>query len=116
LFSNLPLFPFCMVFGAVLQKVLQRFNKRTQLVDGAIMSRISGTALDFLVVAAMGTVSVDAIGDHVAAFLILAIVSLLWQVLCVMVLSRFFFQQNPLENALPCFGQSTGVIASGTPH
>jgi len=113
LFSNLPLFPFAMMGGAVLQKILQRFNNRTQLVDGAIMDRISGTALDFLIVAAMGTVSVTAIGSEVAAFVILCMLSLLWQLLCVLVISRFLFQQYPIENALPCFGQSTGVIASG---
>ena len=46
-----------------------------RLVDGAIMDRISGTALDFLIVAAMGTVSVTAIGSEVAAFVILCMLS-----------------------------------------
>ncbi len=52
IFSGFPLFPLCMIGGLVVQLFLSRFA-RVSPIDHPLMQRLSGTALDFLVVAAI---------------------------------------------------------------
>lgn len=112
-FRGFPLFPLCMVGGIILQKGFQRFDKKLKLVDQALMERVSGTALDYLVVAGIATVNLDSIGDNLPAFLVLCAWGLLWQIFCLLVLARILNFGWGFENGICVFGQSTGVIAVG---
>jgi len=53
---------------------IQLVIDRTDLVaiDRQLMNRISGTALELIIVAARGTLSLTAIGGYLALFMILA--------------------------------------------
>jgi len=112
-FSGFPLFPLCMIGGIVIQKTLMRYNRKLRLVDSTMMERISGTSLDYLVVAGIAMVNLDSIGDDVWAFLLICIWALLWQVFCLLVLARVLNFGWGFENGICVFGQSTGVIAVG---
>ena len=82
-------------------------------MDANLMNRLSGTALDFLVVCAMSTINLRAVANDIWPFLILMVWGLVWQVGCVLVLSRYLNPTHWFENAICVFGQSTGVIAAG---
>jgi uncharacterized membrane protein len=84
-----------------------------KLVDANMMERIAGTSLDFLIVGAISTVSVSAIEDNIFPFLILCIAGLTWEVACVFFISPIMNPTHWFENAIPVFGQDTGVIAAG---
>jgi len=108
----LPLFPLAMLGGVILQIFLDKFD-RFKLVDRDTITRIQGLALDFLIVAAIGTISLQAIGDNIFVFLILAIVGILWNVLAFMFIARHMIPKNWFERGIGDFGQSMGMTAAG---
>lgn len=107
-----PLFPLCMVGGLIIQIVVSRF-KRIFPIDHALMQRLSGTALDFLVVAAISTISIDVIAEGLVPFLIIVVCGVLWNVFCVTVLARRFLPNFWFERSIAEMGQSMGVTATG---
>lgn len=111
-FRYIPLFPMAMLGGVVIQIIVDKtglgihFNRR-------MMNRISGTALDFIIVAALGTLSLSAIRLHLAPFLILAFAGLIWNLFCVFVLAPRIIPEWWFPRAVCDFGQSTGVTVTG---
>jgi ESS family glutamate:Na+ symporter len=112
-FRSFPLFPLCMMGGMIIQGLLQRYNTENKLVDRAMMERVAGTALDFLIVAAVSTVNVSAIADSIVPFLIICAVGLAWNVFAVLFIGKIMNPTHWFENSICVFGQSTGVIAAG---
>lgn len=108
----LPLFPLAMLGGVILQIFLDKFD-RFKLVDRDTITRIQGLSLDFLIVAAIGTISLQAIGDNIFVFLILAITGILWNVLAFMFIARHMIPKNWFERGIGDFGQSMGMTAAG---
>lgn len=83
------------------------------LIDHQIMLRIQGWALDFLIVAAIATLSLEAIGANIWSFLLLAVCGIalnvglfLW--FAPRIIGRYWF-----ERGIGDFGQSMGVTATG---
>ncbi len=107
-----PLFPLCMLGGLIVQIVVSRF-KRIYPIDHALMQRLSGTALDFLVVAAISTISIDVIAGGLLPFLIIVFCGLIWNIFCVVFLARRFLPNFWFERAIAEMGQSMGVTATG---
>jgi hypothetical protein len=60
-----------MIGGVLLQLLLDRIP-RARSVDRHLVNRISGTALDLIIVAAIGTLSLEAIGGNAGALAVLA--------------------------------------------
>lgn len=112
IFSYVPLFPLALLGGVVLQGIATAL-KVDHLIDHQMMLRIQGWALDFLIVAAIGTLSLQAIGENIGAFVILAVGGIacnvaLFLFLAPRVIGRYWF-----ERGIGDFGQSMGVTATG---
>ena len=60
LFGSIPMFPLCMVGGLIVQIWEQKFD-RHKIIDLGLIRRIQNSALDFLVAAAIATISITAI-------------------------------------------------------
>ena len=112
LLVHLPLFPMAMLGGVLLQLVLDRTG-RAELVDRRLINRISGAALDMIIVAALGTLSVEAIGGNLAPFLVLAIAGILWNVGAFLILAPRIIPEYAYERGLGDFGQSMGMTVTG---
>lgn len=112
LMKGVPLFPFCMIGGLLLQKAAQR-TKVHPLIDHGQMQRISGASLDFLVVAAMATIRVEVVLGNWQSMLILIILGTLFSLFMVMIVARRLFREAWFECAIAEFGQSLGVTATG---
>lgn len=112
LLKGFPLFPFCMIGGLLMQKLAQRV-KVHQLIDHGQMQRISGAALDFLVVSAMATIKVQVVLDNWVGLLLLIVLGTLLSLFMVMVVARHLFRESWFECAIAEFGQSLGVTATG---
>jgi ESS family glutamate:Na+ symporter len=110
--QGFPLFPLCMLGGLIVQIVVSRF-KRIFPIDHALMQRLSGTALDFLVVAAISTISIDVIAEGLVPFLIIVACGVIWNVFCVVFLARRVLPNFWFERAIAEMGQSMGVTATG---
>ena len=110
--KSFPLFPLCMIGGLLVQAVEQRFGKHG-LIDGGLTRRIQNAALDFLVVAAIATIRIEAVAESLTPFLILVGAGIAWNVLCVTVLARRMLPDAWFERAIAEMGQSMGVTATG---
>lgn len=112
LLGSFPLFPLCMLGGLLVQIYMQRGMKNSP-VDHQLMQRIAGTALDFLVVAAIANIRVEVIADRFVPFLLIVLAGLGWNVFCVMWLAPRILSSDWFERAIAEMGQSMGVTATG---
>lgn len=107
-----PLFPFAMLGGMVIQVVLD-WTGRGELLDRRMVLALQGLALDLLITTAIATLSLTAIGRHLTPFLILAVAGSAWCVFCFFVLAPRYMGRWWFERAIADFGQSMGMTASG---
>lgn len=110
--GSFPLFPLAMVGGVILQKLMDRFD-RHEVVDRRLMRRLQGLSLDYLIVAALATLKIDAIITNIVPFAALMFAGIAWNVWCVMFLARRMLPDDWFERSIAEFGQSTGVTATG---
>jgi ESS family glutamate:Na+ symporter len=82
-------------------------------IDEDLISKISGFALDVLLVSALATLSLDVIGENIVPFLLLAFVAMVWNVFAFMKLGPRMIPEYWFERGLGDFGQATGMTATG---
>lgn len=112
IFAYVPLFPMALLGGVVFQLIANALGVG-HLIDAQMMLRIQGWALDFLVISAIATLSIKAVGENFEAFLLLAVCGIGVNVALFMwfaprVIGRYWF-----ERGIGDFGQSMGVTATG---
>lgn len=112
LMRHVPLFPLAMIGGVIVQVAASKLNL-TKKIDRKLINRISGTALDILIVAALATISLSAIGENLFLFFSLALGGILWNIFGLLVLARFLFKDKWLTYGLANFGQGTGMTVVG---
>jgi ESS family glutamate:Na+ symporter len=112
IFQGFPLFPLCMLGGLVVQIVVSKF-KKVSPIDHSLMQRLSGTALDYLVVAAISTIRLEVIARDIIPLMAIVCVGILWNVFCVVWLARRFLPSHWFERSIAEMGQSMGVTATG---
>lgn len=112
LFTFVPLFPLAMIGGVIIQLVFDRTGW-SRYVSQSFMERISGSALDFVIVAALATLSLQAIGANLAPFLLLAVTGIAWGVVALLVIAPRVMPFNWFERGIGDFGQSMGVTVTG---
>ncbi len=111
-FHILPLAPFSILGGIVLSYML-KFYVPSFSVQPQTMQRISGMALDYLVISAVCMLNLKSIATDLVPFLILVIAAVAWNVFCVMWLARRLLPDAWFERATVQMGQSMGVTATG---
>jgi glutamate:Na+ symporter, ESS family len=111
--NSFPLFPLCMLGGLFLQFLLNRV-KIGHVVNHGQMTRIAGTALDFLVVAAIASIRVEIISENWIPFVSLILAGIIWNVFCVLWLAKRLLPKGSwFEQSIAEMGQSMGVTATG---
>lgn len=110
---DFPLFIYTLFGGWTVRRLLRAFGK-SHWVDSATVARISSTAMEVLVVAAITSLQLSAVAALAGPFLILFLAGAVWTAICLMVLSR---QILPPEHWFPLglinYGMSTGTTATG---
>ncbi len=110
--DGFPMFPLCMLGGLVVQLLDDKFDK-ARLIDHGLMKRIQNLSLDFLVVAAIATISLSALHGNWAPLLMICAAGILWNVFCVLVLAKRMLPDAWFERSIAEMGQSMGVTATG---
>ena len=111
--TGFPLFPLCMLGGLALQLFLSR-AAHVNPVDHMMMQRLSGTAMDFLVVAAIASIQLPVILRGLAPFALLVAGGIGWNVFCIMWLApKLLPRDSWFERGIAEMGQSMGVTATG---
>ncbi|MDX9779937.1 MAG: sodium/glutamate symporter [Candidatus Neomarinimicrobiota bacterium] len=111
--SSFPLFPLAMVGGLLIQLFISRVLNMAHILDRETLHRISGTALDFLVVSAVAMINISMISSNIVPLLILVAAGILWNTGCVLFLARRLLPDAWFERAIAEMGQSMGVTATG---
>ena len=112
IFQGFPLFPLCMLGGLLIQLFISGYT-RVSPVDHSLMQRLSGTALDYLVVAAISTIRLDVIAESLIPFLVVVCCGIFWNMFCVVFLAKRFLPTHWFERSIAEMGQSMGVTATG---
>ncbi|MFH1943563.1 MAG: sodium/glutamate symporter [bacterium] len=112
LFAGFPLFPLCMIGGLIVQLVITK-TARISPIDHTLMQRLAGTALDFLVVAAISTIRIAVIAKGIVPLLIIIAGGIVWNIFCVVVLAKRMLPGSWFERAIAEMGKSMGVTATG---
>ena len=109
---SLPLFPFAMIGGWLLNKIVQKTNLK-DLLDRAIFQRIQGMALEILVVSAMASISIPIVLAYWKPLLLGSIVMIAMMVFLFFYLSPRIYTDNWFEHGIIRFGAFCGVAAVG---
>jgi glutamate:Na+ symporter, ESS family len=112
LLAQIPLFPLAMLGGVAVQLVIDRLD-RPDLIDRLLVNRISGAALDLVVIAALATLSLEVLGDNAVPFLLLALAGIAWNVGAFLLLAPRIIPRHWFERGIGDFGQSMGMTVSG---
>jgi len=111
--GKLPLFLFTLLGGGTLRIALRTMGL-SHLVDGESLKRLMGVAMDFLIVAAIASIRLEAIWQYGVPVLILLAIGFTWTVLCLLVIGRrllpgdYWFELGVIN-----YGMSTGTTAQG---
>ena len=114
--SNLvdfPLFIYTMLGGWLVRWGLGRFGQ-AELIDTPTIQRLSSTAMEVLVIAAITSLRLSRVVEFLEPFAILFVAGMIWTALCLMVLSRWVLpREHWFELGLINYGMSTGTTATG---
>lgn len=111
-YKGLPLFPFAMIGGWIINSVVQRTSLR-DLLDRSIFQRIQGMALEILVVGAMASIKIPVVLAYWLPLLIGSAVILVLMLGWFFWLSPRIFSDCWFEQGIIRFGAFTGVAAVG---
>src|SRR5262245_22071233 len=111
-FEKFPLFPFTIVGGVLVQLVAVR-SGFGWAVNRRAVEGLGGLAIDGIVICAIGTLSVSALGDNIGPLLILAVASAAWSIVLVLVIGRRIFERDWFEHSIAEFGEGQGNVATG---
>jgi ESS family glutamate:Na+ symporter len=111
-FDKFPLFPFTIIGGVLVQLCAVRY-KFEWAVNRRAVEGLGGIATDGIVICAIGTLSLAALGANIGPLIILAIASVAWSVFVAMIIGRRLFPRDWFEHSIAEFGESQGNIATG---
>jgi len=111
-FDKFPLFPFTIIGGVLVQLCAVRFRFEWA-VNRRAVEGLGGLATDGIVICAIGTLSLGALGAQIGPLIILTVASVGWSVFLTMVIGRWLFPRNWFEHSLAEFGESQGNVATG---
>ena len=113
LVGSFPLFIYTLFGGLLIGQTLV-FAGRGEWLDGQASGRISGAAMDLLVVAAISTLNLDAVVAYLWPIAILFTGGAIWSAICLFVFSpRLLPRSHWFELGLINYGMSTGTTATG---
>ncbi|WP_380053867.1 sodium/glutamate symporter [Falsihalocynthiibacter sp. SS001] len=112
LMAHVPLFPMAMIGGAIVQMIVQRIWGK-DAVDQVLIKRTSGVALDLIIIAALGTLSLSVIANNFGPFIILAVAGVSWNILGFLWLAPRLIPGPWFQRGIPNFGQSMGMTVTG---
>lgn len=98
---------------AVLFGFLLRKTKIDKYVDKKVVSRIGGTATDFLVFFGVASIRVPVVIDYALPFGILMLFAIAWTVFHAVFIGPRLMKEDWFEKGVYVFGYSSGVVAIG---
>ncbi|MBV9600935.1 MAG: sodium:glutamate symporter [Chloroflexi bacterium] len=111
-FEKFPLFPFTIIGGVIVQLVAVRYGFGWA-VNRRAVEGLGGLSIDGIVICAIGTLSLSALGSNIGPLVILAAASVAWSIVLVFVIGRRVFDRDWFEHSIAEFGEGQGNVATG---
>jgi ESS family glutamate:Na+ symporter len=111
-FESFPLFPFTIVGGVIVQLVAVRYGFGWA-VNSRAVEGLGGLSIDGIVICAIGTLSLSALGNNIGPLVILALASVVLSIFLTFVIGRKVFERVWFEHSIAEFGVGQGNIATG---
>lgn len=109
---EIPVFCTALIMGYVLQFVLKK-TKASRYVDKATISRISGTATDFLIVSALGSINVAVVIKYAVPLIVTIVAAFVMNWVWFVLIGGHTSPKDWFERNLMVWGQACGVLATG---
>ena len=111
--GNLPLFLFTLLGGLAVRRGLD-LSRWGHLVDGDSIRRLTAGAMEFLVVAAIASLRLDAVLALAGPLAVLIVLAVGWTAVCLLWIGRRVLPGDRwMELGLINYGMSTGTTATG---
>ena len=111
--KTLPLFIYTLLGGLLVRKAAELL-RLADLIDGASVQRVTGAAMELLVVAAIASLNLTAVFDVWKELGVLVVAAFLWTGFCLLVVARRLLpSQYWFELGIINYGMSTGTTATG---
>lgn len=104
------------IFSALTAMLVKAFMTRLRVeyvVDNDRLTRISGFAVDYMVAAAVGAISISVLGEYWIPILILGVVCGVMSTVTHIWLSSRIFSDNAFYRSVLCYGAITGTLPTG---
>lgn len=82
-------------------------------VNRRAVEGLGGLSIDGIVICAIGTLSLSALGDNVGPLMILAVASVAWSIVLLLLIGRRVFERDWFEHSIAEFGEGQGNVATG---
>ncbi len=109
-FAYVPLFTFAMFGGMIAQSI---WRKLGFTIVREVIELISTLTLTLLIMAAIGTMSLEFLVNDGLVFLLLYATGVIWVLFAFFVLARRMFRRYWFQNAIISIGQGMGMTATG---
>jgi len=110
---DFPLFIYTLFGGLFVRRLLSAVGKE-ELIDNQTISRLTSSAMDILVVAAIASLNLSAVAALVVPFSILFACGAIWTAICLLLISRLLLpKEHWFQLGLINYGMSTGTTATG---
>src|SRR5215471_4660849 len=111
-FEKFPLFPFTIIRGVLVQLAAVRYGF-SWAVNRRAVEGLGGLSIAGIVICAIGTLSLRALGNNIGPLLILAVLSVALSIFLVLVIGRRIFERDWFEHSIAEFGEGQGNVATG---
>lgn len=111
-FEKFPLFPFAIIGGVLVQLVAVR-SGFGWAVNRRAVEGLGGLAIDGVIICAIGTLSLTALGNNLGPMVVLAVASIGWSIVLVFVIGRRIFDRDWFEHSIAEFGEGQGNVPTG---
>src|SRR5262245_19110112 len=92
-FDRFPLFPFTFPAAVIVQLCARRYNFEWA-VNRRAVEGLGGFVIDGVIICAVGTLSLGAIGAYIGPLIILAVAGICWSVFVTLVIGRWIFPED----------------------
>lgn len=110
--SRFPLVGAVLVSSMVIGFIINKTSLKDR-IDRKLMSRITGTALEYMITAAIATTSKQVFVTYALPLIVVSVMMILANLLVCFVLGKRWLKDNWFEVGVGLFGQCCGVLATG---
>lgn len=110
---DFPLFIYTLFGGLFVRRILSAVGMEDR-IDNRTISRLTSSAMDILVVAAIASLNLSAVAALAVPFSILFACGAVWTTICLLLISRWLLpKEHWFQLGLINYGMSTGTTATG---